>query len=131
MTTMVWVYLGYLAICVLVALLVGNTLRKHGPVFMTGKDSGEAPVVRAKTHLMVVGFYLLSLGLIGFALRFGGNATDTKTAIEILGTKIGGMIFAIGFMHFAMVAAFAAARQRHDAIVNATTVESVNVRVDG
>lgn len=113
MTTMVWVYLGYLVICILVTLLVARALRMHGPVFMAGKDSNETPLIRAKTHLMIVGFYLITLGLIGFALRYGGSATDARTAIELLSTKVGGMVFVIGFMHFIMVAVFASLRSEN------------------
>lgn len=112
MTTMVWVYLVYLAICILVTVLVARTLRAHGPIFMAGKNSGESALVEAKTHLMVVGFYLVTIGLVGVALRYGGDAVDTKSAIEILSTKIGAMVFVIGFMHFLMVAVFAKARAR-------------------
>ena len=110
-TTMVWVYLVYLAICIFVAAIVARTLRNHGAVFMAGKDSGDSPLVRAKTHLLVVGFYLVTLGVIGFALRYGGDAVDAKTAIEILSTKIGGMVLMIGVMHFLMVAIFASIRR--------------------
>ena len=114
MTTMVWVYLGYLVICIVVTFLVARALRLHGPVFMAGKDSNESPLIRAKTHLMIVGFYLVTLGLIGFALRHGGSATDAKTAIEVLSTKVGGMVFVIGFMHFGMVAIFGSLRDPKD-----------------
>ena len=107
---MVWVYLGYLTVCILVAMLVARALRIHGPALMSGKDENRSPLIKAKTHLMVVGFYLITLGLIGCALRFGGNAVDATTAIELLSTKIGGMVLAIGVMHFLMVAVFAKAR---------------------
>ena len=110
MTTMVWVYLGYLIVCVLVTLMVARTLKIHGPVFMSGKNEEKSPLVKAKTHLMVVGFYLVTLGLIGTALRFGGEAVDATSAIELLSSKIGLMVLAIGFMHFIMVGLFANAR---------------------
>ncbi len=110
-TTMVWVYLTYLAICILVTALVARTLRNHGAVFMAGKDSGESPLIRAKTHLLVVGFYLVTLGMVGFALKYGGDADDAKTAIEILSTKIGGVVLLIGVLHFLMVAVFASIRR--------------------
>lgn len=110
MTTMVWVYLGYLTVCVFVAILVARTLRIHGPTFMSGEDKSTSPLVKAKTHLMVAGFYLITLGLIGYALRFGGEADDATSAIELLSTKIGAMVLAIGVMHFSMVAVFATAR---------------------
>ena len=122
---MVWVYLTYLAICVFVTILVARTLRTHGAVFMAGKESEGSSLVRAKTHLMEVGFYLVTLGLVGFVLRYGGNAIDATTAIEILSTKIGGMVFIIGFMHFMMVAVFAAIRR--NSYANAIHVVSDNV----
>ncbi|MFK7770159.1 MAG: hypothetical protein AB8B55_23315 [Mariniblastus sp.] len=107
MTTMVWVYLGYLIVCVLVTVFVARTLRIHGPVYMAERSSDTSPLVKAKTHLMVVGFYLITFGTVGFALRYGGDASDAKTAIELLSTKLGGVIFAIGFFHFVMVGLFA------------------------
>ena len=113
MTTMVWVHLGYLAACILITALVARTLREHGPLIMAGKKS-VSPLITAKTHLMVVGFYLLTLGLTGFALRVGGTATDATTAIEILSTKIGGMVLMIGLIHFAMFGTFSIAASNAD-----------------
>jgi len=106
MTTMVWVYLAYLLACILITALVARTLREHGPEIMAGKES-VSPLIRAKTHLMVVGFYLLALGLTGFVLKVGGTAADATSAIEILSTKIGGMALVIGVLHFAMFGTFA------------------------
>ena len=48
MTTMVWVYLTYLAICVFVTILVARTLRTHGAVFMAGKESESRSRTRWK-----------------------------------------------------------------------------------
>lgn len=106
MTTMVWVYLAYLTACILITALVARTLREHGPEIMAGKNS-VSPLIRAKTHLMVVGFYLLALGLTGFVLKIGGTAADATSAIEILSTKIGGMALVIGVLHFVMFGTFA------------------------
>ena len=108
MTTMVWVYLAYVTACLLVTALVARTLREHGPEIMAGKHS-VSPLIKAKTHLMVVGFYLLALGLTGFVLKMGGNAVDATSAIEILSTKIGGMVLVIGVLHFAMFGTFTSA----------------------
>lgn len=111
MTTMVWAHLAYLAICIGVTIWVAGTLKKFGPIFMSNAESDPSPLVKAKTHLLVVGFYLINLGLIGFALRFGGHAVDAQSAIELLSTKIGVIVVGIGFMHFVMVASFGAARK--------------------
>ena len=114
MTTMVWVYLGYLAACILITVLVAKTLREHGPAIMAGKDANVSPLIKAKTHLMVVGFYLLTLGLIGFALRIGGDAIDATTAIEVLSSKIGGMVLAIGCLHFLIFGSFSSLGKSHE-----------------
>ena len=106
MTTMVWVYLGYLAVCILITVFVARTLRTHGAIYITERSKDNSTLVKAKTHLMVVGFYLVTLGTVGLALRFGGNATDTRTAIEILSMKLGIVILIIGFFHFVMVGLF-------------------------
>lgn len=106
MTTMVWVYLGYLAVCILITVFVARTLRIHGATYITERSKDNSPLVKAKTHLMVVGFYLVTFGTVGLALRFGGNATDARTAIEILSSKLGTVIFIIGFFHFLMVGLF-------------------------
>ncbi len=111
MSTMVWVYLAYLIVCIFVTVLVARTLRANGPIFMANRETSD-PLLKAKTHLTVVGFYLLTLGVIGFALRFGGDATDAKTAIELLSTKIGAMVLVIGLLHFSMIGVFAAARDK-------------------
>ena len=125
MTTMVWVYLGYLTVCVVVAMLVARTLRIHGPTFMSGENKSASPLIKAKTHLIVVGFNLITLGLISYALRFGGTAADATTAIELLSTKIGGMVLAIGLMHFLMIAVFASARPPEPAPIRFKKIEPV------
>ena len=110
MTTMIWVYLGYLAVCIFVTLFVARTLSNHGPVFMSGKNTNVSPLIKAKTHLLVVGFYLIAFGFIGCALKYGGNVNDPTAAIELLSAKIGAIVLAIGFMHFVMVWVFACIR---------------------
>jgi len=126
MTTMVWVYLGYLAACIFITVLVARTLREHGPAIMAGKDESVSPLIKAKTHLIVVGFYLLTLGLIGFALRIGGHANDATSAIEVLSTKIGGMVLAIGILHLAIFGSFS--RNHSDERVSVDTAKLVDRR---
>ena len=107
--TMVFTHLSYLAISIAVTVFVARTLKEHGAIFMTGDDK-PTPLVRAKSHLLIVGFYLINLGMIALALKYGGDAIDTKTAIEVVSTKLGGIILGIGFMHFLMMALFAGER---------------------
>ncbi|MEL7499253.1 MAG: hypothetical protein AAFN77_16720 [Planctomycetota bacterium] len=111
MDTMIWVYLSYLLATILVTILVARTLAKQGAVFITGTDTTPSPITKAKTHLLVVGFYLMCVGLITFCLRQGDAATDAKSGIELFSTKVGGMVLFIGVMHFLMVWVFASMRR--------------------
>ena len=51
-------------------------------------------------HLLLVGFYLINIGFVCLALRYGDKPTNAVTAVEFLSTKIGLVIVLLGFMHF-------------------------------
>ncbi|MCA9218110.1 MAG: hypothetical protein KDB27_33795 [Planctomycetales bacterium] len=120
--TMVITHIAYLVISASVTVLVARTLKEHGAVFMTGDDADPTPLIKAKSHLLNVGFYLINFGVIALALRFGGDATNTKTAIEIVSSKLGTIILAIGFMHFAMMAILAGERHNNRGTIIASQV---------
>ena len=46
------------------------------------------------------------------ALRYGGQATDARTALEILSTKVGLVLVVLGVMHFFNLAVFSKMRRR-------------------
>ena len=110
MTTMVWMYLAYLGICVAIATWVARTLRQYGTVFITDGKNEPNPLVDAQTRLLIVGFNLIVLGATSYALKMGGEAVDARTAIEVLSTKVGGIVVVIGLMHFGMVGIFSGMR---------------------
>lgn len=127
MTTMISVYLGYLAVCILIAFTVARTLRVHGLIYMSERSKDSAALVKAKTHLMVVGFCLVTLGTIGVTLRYDGTAADVRTAIEILSWKLGTVIFLIGFFHFVMIGLFATSNGRESSESRTTLTKPTEV----
>jgi hypothetical protein len=48
----------------------------------------------------LVGFYLVNVGFVSLALRYGLKPLDAVGAIEFLSTKIGLVIVILGLMHF-------------------------------
>lgn len=115
MTTMVWAYVGYLTVCVGVTIWVGRTLRKNGRVFVTGGlEEENAEHGDSFAHLLVVGFYLINFGVISFALKYGGRASDAQTAIELLSTKVGLILVVLGVMHFMIIGSLSSARRERD-----------------
>lgn len=110
---MAWTYLIYLAVCTGITIWVARTLRRNGVTFLTRigpeaePDSGLA---EALSHLLIVGFYLVNLGVISFLMHSDRPASDAQSAIELLSGKVGTILVVLGAMHFATLAVFAAVR---------------------
>src|SRR5258708_33373194 len=93
-------YLAYLSISIAVTVWVAKTLHKSGRIFLVDSFLGNEPLADSVNHLLVVGFYLINVGFVTLALKFGDKATDTQTALEILSTKVGLVLVILGLMHF-------------------------------
>lgn len=107
-TPIVWTYLAYLAAGITVTCWVARTQRTHGSTFARSGDSYDAETGPAMCHLLVVGFCLVSFGLLSLNMGVGGSAQSLQACIELISTKLGWVIMAIGAMHFIMLAVFAA-----------------------
>ena len=101
--SMVITHLTYLTISIAVTIWVARTLRKHGLIYLSDKLSEKPELAESFSHLLIVGFYLINLGFESLALKYGGAAHDTVSAIELLSTKIGFVLLCLGAMHFITV----------------------------
>ena len=63
-------------------------------------------------HLLVVGFYLINVGYITLALKYGDKPTNTQTAIEFVSWKVGLVLVVLGMMHFTNLAIFSSMRRK-------------------
>jgi protein-S-isoprenylcysteine O-methyltransferase Ste14 len=97
---MVPTYAVYVLISLAITYWVGRTLHKNGRVFLVENFEGREALADSVNHLLLVGFYLVNVGFVSLALRFGSRPTSIVEAIEYLSTKIGIVIVVIGFMHF-------------------------------
>ena len=93
-------YLIYLAVSVLITVWVAHTLSTNGYRFLVDGFGGDEALARSVNHLLVVGFYLVNLGFVSLALRYGDKPVDLASAIEFLSTKIGIVLLVLGVMHF-------------------------------
>ncbi len=105
-------YAVYVLVSVALTIWVGRTLSRHGEVFLVDVFAGEPALAHAVNRLLVVGFYLLNLGYVAFALRIGGDVPDARVAIESLSTKIGGVLLVLGVVHLGNVFALSRVRRR-------------------
>src|SRR5256714_2176159 len=111
-TATVWMYLAYLATSVALTIWVARTLHKNGRIFLVDSFLGNEPLADSVNHLLVVGFYLINIGFVTLALKYGDKATDAQTALEILSSKVGFVLVVLGIMHFFNLYVFSKLRRR-------------------
>lgn len=109
---LVWTYGFYLAISVALTIWVARTLHRNGRVFLVDSFLGNENLADSVNHLLVVGFYLINIGFVTLALRYGDKPTTLGEAIEFLSTKVGLVLLVLGFMHFFNLAIFSSMRRR-------------------
>jgi hypothetical protein len=111
MTTMVWTYAIYLTICTSITIWVARTLGSHAPAFLADSNGESSELTNAVTRLLIVGFYLVNLGIISLALKYGDPAQDITSVMELLSTKVGAILISLGFVHFIVLAKLGAMRR--------------------
>jgi len=112
----VGMYLAYLAISVALTVWVARTLHKNGRIFLVDSFLGNESLADSVNHLLVVGFYLVNIGFVTLALKYGDKAVDAQTGLEILSSKVGMVLVVLGAMHFFNLFVFS--RMRRRAIAN-------------
>ena len=93
-------YLLYVPASVVLTVWVARTLHRNGRVFLVQAFHGNETMADSVNHLLVVGFYLINLGFISMALRYGDKPHDLQEMIEFLSMKLGGVLLVLGAMHF-------------------------------
>ncbi len=112
MTPTVWTYLAYLLISIPLTIWVARTLHKNGRIFLVDSFLGNEPLADSINHLLVVGFYLVNIGFVSLALKYGDKPTDLQGVFEALSTKVGVVLLVLGAMHFFNLAVFSKMRRR-------------------
>ena len=109
-----WTDLIYLSISVVVALLVGWTLHRSGRVFLVEVYQGNESLADSVNHLILVGFYLVSIGFVAVAIRMGTGTgmQDIGGAIQVVSTKVGLVLLVLGVTHFLNLMMFSRLRWR-------------------
>jgi hypothetical protein len=105
-------YAGYLVISIALTIWVAKTLSKNGRVFLVDSFLGNAELADSVNHLLVVGFYLINIGYVTLALKYGDKPQDLAGAIEALSTKVGLVLLVLGVMHFFNLYIFSKMRRR-------------------
>ena len=100
MIYVVYTYVLYLAISVGLTVWVARTLHKNGRFFLVEAFHGNEGLADSVNHLLVVGFYLINIGYVSLALKYGDKAENVQGVFEALSTKVGAVLLILGGMHF-------------------------------
>jgi len=111
-TPVVWTYVIYLMISVALTVWVARTLFKNGRVFLVDTFAGNEALADSVNQLLVVGFYLINIGYVTLALKYGDKPGDVQQVFEALSTKIGWVLLTLGGMHFFNLFVFSKMRRR-------------------
>src|SRR5580693_6872470 len=112
MNPVVVCYLIYLAVSVALTIWVARTLHRNGRIFLVQAFHGNEQMADSVNHLLAVGFYLVNVGYISLALKYGDKPADLAQAIESLSTKVGLVLLVLGIMHFLNLYIFSRMRRR-------------------
>ena len=108
----VWGYTFYLLISVALTVWVAQTLSKNGLVFLVDAFLGNRELANSVNHLLVVGFYLINVGYVSLALKYGDQPANLQQVIEVLSSKVGMVLIVLGAMHFFNLYVFNRMRKR-------------------
>jgi hypothetical protein len=118
MDYLVWMYLTYLAISIGLTVWVAGTLSRNGLVFLE-EVFDDKRLAAAVNRLLVVGFYLVNLGYVTVAMRYGSEVDSLAGVMEQLSLKVGLVLLVLGALHFLNVLAlnrYRRGRLRRDAM---------------
>ncbi len=110
-------YLVYLLVSFALTVWVARTLHRNGRTFLVSAMRGDDKLADSINHLLVVGFYLLNIGFVTLALRYGHKPVNLREAIEFLSTKIGLVLIVLGVVHFFNLALFKSMHERTKELV--------------
>lgn len=108
----VWSYVFYTLISVALTAWVARTLYQNGILFLIDAFGGNERLAHSVNHLLVVGFYLINIGYVTLALKYGDKPSTLQQSIEFLSTKVGLVLLVLGAMHFLNLRVFSNMRKR-------------------
>lgn len=105
-------YLAYLLVSVGLTVVVGQVLSRSGRLFLVDALGGSDSAARAISNLIVVCFYLISLGFVALTMRTSGDGVTARQALQLLATKIGEVMLLLAVLYLAGIVSLTRLRRR-------------------
>jgi hypothetical protein len=101
----------YIAISLILTGLVGRALSRSGRAFLDAAFAGQGGTAEAASRLLVVAFYLLSLGFIALTVPSGSHVTSASRGLQLLSGRLGILLLVLGALHVTSTLVFARLRR--------------------
>lgn len=101
----------YLSISLALVAVVGRALSRSSRAFLGALPGGQDGVGEAVSRLLVVAFYLLSLGFIALTMQVWSHVGSAAQALQLVSVKIGELLLVLGVLHLAGTVALARLRR--------------------
>lgn len=115
-------YAIYVVVSIVMTIWVARTLSKNGEVFLVKCFGQDEVLAKSTNHLLVVGFYLINIGLIAIRLD-GWQNSSHEPIVALVGSKIGFSALILGVMHFFNMSMIAKFGRTVRAWVNANEIQ--------
>ena len=102
----------YLVTSVPLVIWVGLTLSRNGRVFLIDVFNGDEDFADSVNRLLLVGFYLVNVGLVLLSVSIGGDARTGSDLLQQLSVKLGILMLVLGFVHLLNVRMLSRFRRR-------------------
>ena len=99
------VYTLYVAVAVGLTIWLARTLFRNGTVFLQDVFQDQPGLAESVNHLLVVGFYMLSLGYGLYILR-ASRGMDSIEAAQFLVNRLAVLLVSLAAIHFVNVFVF-------------------------
>jgi hypothetical protein len=94
-------YLAYLLISVSLTFLAGRVLSRSGRLILADAVGGDEGSARGLSNLVVVSFYLISLGCVALTMHTSSDSLSARQAIQLLATRVGVNLLVLGGLYLA------------------------------
>lgn len=108
------IYAAYLAVSIGLTVVVASALSRSGLVLLAHLFGGDEGMAGAVNRMLVVGFYLLSLGYVALTVRTSGRISGTGQAIGVLSVKVGEELLVLGALYLLNIVLLARFGRRQD-----------------
>jgi hypothetical protein len=99
-------YTAYIVLSIALTIAVGTALARSGRVYLQQALGGDQALARAVSRLLVLGFYLFTLGFVALAMQPPGAVTSLRQAAQLVSVKIGEVLLVLGAAHLISLAVF-------------------------